>query len=159
MVSPCTTTEKTTTPKAVIRISLPNKPFPLFHLTRPRLSYTLLYDVTDGAGEIQGDGMAGFFTSFRFKAILTLIVACVLTALYSYFIAGHDRDEDNRRPDDEGGRKIHDRDEDRLFVKILVPIQVRFRHGPERCDQAEGEGGQIKKYGWRMPFTHQTRTS
>ena len=95
MVSPCTTTEKPTTPKGCDQgFSLPNSLFPpcVTTVTMVRVKY-------------KETGMAGFFTSFRFKAILALIVACVLTALYSYFIADTIMTRITDAQYDEGGRK------------------------------------------------------
>jgi len=91
--------------------------------------------------------MAEYFKGVKIKAILIGIVACILLVLYSYFVADTIRDENNRRADDEGRWKVHDRDGVPAFCELRcqIPVQVQFRHCPERCHQTQGQDGEDQK--------------
>ena len=98
--------------------------------------------------------MAGFFKSFRFKAILFAIVVCVLTLLYSYFVA----DTIMTRITDAQMTKVDGRymiaTEDRPFVNEDVWYRFKYDSGTVQNDaiRLKGKVVRIKKYGWRVPF-------
>jgi len=98
--------------------------------------------------------MAGFFKSFRFKAILFAIVVCVLTMLYSYFVA----DTIMTRITDAQMTKVDGRymiaTEDRPFVNEDVWYRFKYDSGTVQNDaiRLKGKVVRIKKYGWRVPF-------
>lgn len=98
--------------------------------------------------------MAGFFSSFRFRAIVTGIAVCILTVLYSYFVA----DTIQTRITDAQMTKVDGRfmiaTEDRPLVNRDVWYRFKFDSGTVQNDAIRLKGRQvnIKKYGWRMPM-------
>ncbi len=98
--------------------------------------------------------MANFFKSFKFKAILAGIAVCILTLLYSYFIA----DTIMTKVTDAQMTKVDGRfmiaTEDRPFVNEDVWYRFKFNSGTVQNDaiRLKGKVVRIKKYGWRIPF-------
>ena len=101
--------------------------------------------------------MAGFFRSFKFKAILVSIAVCILTVLYSYFIA----DTIQTRITDAQMTKVDGRfmiaTDDRPFVNEDVWYRLKFDSGTVQNDaiRLKGKVVKIKKYGWRIPILSQ----
>jgi len=101
--------------------------------------------------------MAGFFRSSKFKAILISIVVCIITVLYSYFIA----DNIQTRITDAQMTKVDGRfmiaTEDRPFVNEDVWYRLKFDSGTVQNDaiRLKGKVVKIKKYGWRIPMFSQ----
>ncbi len=101
--------------------------------------------------------MTGFFRSFKLKAILVSILACILTVLYSYFIA----DTIQTRITDAQMTKVDGRfmiaTEDRPFVNEDVWYRLKFDSGTVQNDaiRLKGKIVKIKKYGWRIPVLSQ----
>jgi hypothetical protein len=101
--------------------------------------------------------MAGFFTGFKFKAIITGIGICILTLLYSYFVA----DTVQTRITDAQMTKVDGRfmiaTEYRPFVNEDVWYRFKFDSGTVQNDaiRLKGKMVKIKKYGWRIPFYSQ----
>jgi hypothetical protein len=101
--------------------------------------------------------MAGFFRSFRFRAILIGIVVCILTVLYSYFVA----DTVTTKITDAQMTKVDGRfmiaTEDRPFVNEDVWYRFKYDSGTVQNDaiRLKGKVVRIKKYGWRIPFYSQ----
>lgn len=97
--------------------------------------------------------MTGFFRSFKLKAILISISVCILTVLYSYFIA----DIAQTRITDAQMTKVDGRfmiaTEDRPFVNEDVWYRLKFDSGTVQNDaiRLKGKIVKIKKYGWRIP--------
>jgi hypothetical protein len=98
--------------------------------------------------------MAGFFRSFKFKAIVTAIMVCILAVLYSYFVA----DTIQTRITDAQMTKVDGRfmiaTEYRPFVNEDVWYRFKFDSGlgSERCDPVQGEGREDQEI--RMANTH-----
>jgi hypothetical protein len=98
--------------------------------------------------------MAGFFRSFKFKAIVTAIVVCILAVLYSYFVA----DTIQTRITDAQMTKVDGRfmiaTEYRPFVNEDVWYRLKFDSGSVQNDaiRLKGKVVKIKKYGWRIPI-------
>ncbi len=98
--------------------------------------------------------MAGFFKSFKLKAILIGIAACILLLLYSYFIA----DTIQTKITDAQMTKVDGRfmiaTEDRPFVNEDVWYRLKYNSGTVQNDaiRLKGKAVRIKKYGWRIPF-------
>ena len=101
--------------------------------------------------------MANFFRSFKLKAILTAIVLCILTLLYSYFVA----DTIQTKVTDAQMTKVDGRfmiaTEDRPFVNEDVWYRFKFNSGDVQNDaiRLKGKAVRVKKYGWRIPFLSQ----
>jgi hypothetical protein len=101
--------------------------------------------------------MAGFFRSFKFKAIITGIAVCILTLLYSYFVA----DTIQTRITDAQMTKVDGKfmiaTEYRPFVNEDVWYRFKFDSGSVQNDaiRLKGKMVKIKKYGWRIPFYSQ----
>lgn len=97
--------------------------------------------------------MGGFFRSFKCKAIVAAIAACILTVLYSYFVA----DTIQTKITDAQMTKVDGRfmiaTEDRPFVNEDVWYRFKFNSGTVQNDaiRLKGKTVKIKKYGWRMP--------
>ena len=97
--------------------------------------------------------MAGFFRSFKFKAIITAIIVLILTLLYSYFIA----DTIETRITDAQMTKVDERfmiaTEYRPFVNEDVWYRFKWDSGTVQNDaiRLKGKPVRIKKYGWRIP--------
>lgn len=98
--------------------------------------------------------MAGFFRSFKFRAIVIGIAVCILTVLYSYFVA----DTTQTRITDAQMTKVDGRfmiaTEDRPFVNMDIWYRFKFDSGTVQNDaiRLKGKPVKIKKYGWRMPM-------
>lgn len=98
--------------------------------------------------------MANFFRSFKFKTILIAVAICILTALYSYFVA----DTIQTTITDAQMTKVDGRfmiaTEDRPFVNEDVWYRFKFNSGTVQNDaiRLKGRAVRIKKYGWRIPF-------
>lgn len=98
--------------------------------------------------------MANFIRSFKFKAILTVIAVCILTIVYSYFVA----DTIQTKVTDAQMTKVDGRfmiaTEDRPFVNEDVWYRCKFDSGTVQNDaiRLKGKVVRIKKYGWRIPF-------
>jgi hypothetical protein len=98
--------------------------------------------------------MAGFFRSFKFRAIVAAIAVCILTLLYSYFIA----DTIQTRITDAQMTKVDGRfmiaTEYRPFVNEDVWYRFKFDSGSVQNDaiRLKGKVVNIKKYGWRVPI-------
>ena len=98
--------------------------------------------------------MAGFFRSFKFRAIMIGILVCTLTVLYSYFVA----DTIQTKVTDAQMTKVGDRfmiaTEDRPFVNVDVWYRFKFDSGTVQNDaiRLKGKPVKIKKYGWRIPM-------
>jgi hypothetical protein len=98
--------------------------------------------------------MAGFFRSFKFKAIVAGIVFCILTVLYSYFVA----DWVQTRITDAQMTKVDGRfmiaTEYRPFVNEDVWYRFKFDSGTVQNDviRLKGKLVKIKKYGRRIPI-------
>jgi hypothetical protein len=99
--------------------------------------------------------MAGFFRSFKFKAIVTGILVFILMLLYSYFVA----DTVTTRVTDAQMTKVDGRfmiaTEYRPFVNEDVWYRFKFDSGTVQNDaiRLKGKLVRIKKYGWRIPFS------
>jgi hypothetical protein len=99
--------------------------------------------------------MAGFFRSFKFKAIVTGSVVCILAVLYSYFIA----DTIQTRITDAQMTKVDGRfmiaTEYAPFVNEDVWYRFKFDSGSVQNDaiRLKGKVVRIKKYGWRIPIS------
>ena len=91
---------------------------------------------------------------FKFKAVLIGIVLCVLTILYSYFVA----DTITTRITDAQMTKVDGRfmiaTEDRPFVNFDAKYRFKFDSGTVQNDaiKLKGKKVEIKKYGWRVPI-------
>jgi Protein of unknown function (DUF1523) len=98
--------------------------------------------------------MANFFKSFKFRAILAAITLCILTLLYSYFVA----DTIQTKVTDAQMTKVDGRfmiaTEDRPLVNEDVWYRLKFDSGTVQNDaiRLKGKVVRIKKYGWRIPF-------
>ncbi len=101
--------------------------------------------------------MARYFSSFKFKAVLISIAACILVVLYSYFIA----DTIQTRITDAQMTKVDGRfmiaTEDQPFVNEDVWYRFKFDSGTVQNDaiRLKGKVVKIKKYGWRIPIFSQ----
>jgi hypothetical protein len=99
--------------------------------------------------------MAGFFSSFKFKAIATGVAVCIFTVLYSYFVA----DTIQTKITDAQMTKVDGRfmiaTEDRPFVNEDVWYRFKFDSGTVQNDaiRLKGKAVRIKKYGWRIPVS------
>lgn len=96
--------------------------------------------------------MARFFTSFKCKAVAVVIAVCILTSLYSYFIA----DTIQTRITDAQMTKVDGKfmiaTEFRPFVNEDVWYRFKFDSGTVQNDaiRLKGKVVKIKKYGWRI---------
>ncbi len=97
--------------------------------------------------------MAKFFSSFKFRATLVAIAVCILTVLYSYFVA----DTIQTKITDAQMTKVDGRfmiaTEDQPFVNEDVWYRCKFNSGTVQNDaiRLKGKPVKIKKYGWRIP--------
>ncbi len=97
--------------------------------------------------------MTGFFSSLKFKVIVTGIVVCIITVLYSYFIA----DTVATKITDAQMTKVDGRfmiaTEYRPFINEDVWYRFKFNSGTVQNDaiRLKGKAVRIKKYGWRIP--------
>ncbi len=98
--------------------------------------------------------MAGFFKRLKVRIILLGIAFCILSALYSYFVA----DTITTRITDAQMTKVDGRfmiaTEDRPFVNEDVWYRFKFNSGSIQNDaiRLKGKAVKIKKYGWRLPI-------
>ena len=98
--------------------------------------------------------MSGMLKSFKLKMILIGIVVCLLTVLYSYFVA----DTIMTRITDAQMTKVDGRfmiaTEDRPFVNEDVWYRFKFDSGTVQNDaiRLKGRLVRIKKFGWRIPI-------
>lgn len=99
--------------------------------------------------------MAGLFNSFKFRAVMIGIAFCILTVLYSYFVA----DTIQTKITDAQMTKVDGRfmiaTEDRPFVNEDVWYRFKFNSGTVQNDaiRLKGKTVWIKKYGWRLPVS------
>ena len=102
----------------------------------------------------EGEAMAEFFRSIKFRAIVIGIAVCILMVLYSYFVA----DTIQTRITDAQMTKVDGRfmiaTEYRPFVNEDVWYRFKFNSGTVQNDaiRLKGQPVKIKKYGWRMPM-------
>lgn len=101
--------------------------------------------------------MAEFFRRLKIRAVLTMIVVCILATLYSYFVP----DTVMTRITDAQMTKVDGKfmiaTEDRPFVNEDARYRFKFNSGTIQNDaiRLRGKVVRIKKYGWRMPlFSH-----
>jgi len=98
--------------------------------------------------------MTGLFKSFKFRAIVIGIAACILAVLYSYFVA----DTIQTTITDAQMTKVDGRfmiaTEGRPYVNEDVWYRFKFNSGTVQNDaiRLKGKLVRIKKYGWRMPM-------
>jgi hypothetical protein len=101
----------------------------------------------------EGDSMGRLFRGFKSRAIVIGTVICILTILYSYFVA----DNIQSRITDAQMTKVDGRfmiaTEARPFVNEDVWYRLKFNSGTVQNDaiRLKGKLVRIKKYGWRMP--------
>jgi hypothetical protein len=97
--------------------------------------------------------MGRLFRGFKSRAIVIGIAVCILTILYSYFVA----DSIQSRITDAQMTKVDGRfmiaTEDRPFVNEDVWYRLKFNSGTVQNDaiRLKGKLVRIKKYGWRIP--------
>jgi len=98
--------------------------------------------------------MGKLFSGFKVRAIVIGIAVCILTILYSYFVA----DSIQSRITDAQMTKVDGRfmiaTEDRPFVNEDVWYRFKFNSGTVQNDaiRLKGKRVRIKKYGWRIPM-------
>ncbi len=98
--------------------------------------------------------MSDFFGKMKIKAILIAVVACILTILYSYFVA----DTVQTRITDAQMTKVDGRfmiaTEYRPFVNEDARYRFKFDSGTVQNEaiRLKGKEVRIKKYGWRIPI-------
>ncbi len=98
--------------------------------------------------------MAEFLKKLKVRAILTGIVLCILTILYSYFVA----DTVMTKITDAQMTKVDGRfmiaTEYRPFVNEDAKYRFKFDSGTVQNDaiRLRGKVVRIKKYGWRIPI-------
>ncbi len=98
--------------------------------------------------------MAEVLKRLKLKAILIGIVVCILTVLYSYFVA----DTITTRITDAQMTKVDGRfmiaTEDRPFVNYDAKYRFKFDSGTVQNDaiRLKGRTVEVKKYGWRIPI-------
>lgn len=96
--------------------------------------------------------MAGFFRRLKLKAILIGIIVCILSTLYSYFIA----DTVMTRITDAQMTKVDGKfmiaTEYRPFINEDAGYRFKFNSGTIQNDaiRLRGKVVRIKKYGWRI---------
>jgi Protein of unknown function (DUF1523) len=98
-----------------------------------------------------------FFKSFKLKAILAGIAACIVMVLYSYFVA----DTVTTRITDAQMTKVDGRfmiaTDYRPFVNEDAWYRFKFNSGTIQNDaiRLKGKPVKIKKYGWRIALFSQ----
>ena len=98
--------------------------------------------------------MAEHFKRGKIKAILLVIVACILLVLYSYFVA----DTIVTKITDAQMTKVDGKfmiaTEYRPFVNYDARYRFKFNSGTVQNDAIKlwGKTVKIKKYGWRIPI-------
>ena len=96
--------------------------------------------------------MADFMKRLKIKVILISIAGCILTVLYSYFVA----DTITTRITDAQMMKVDGKfmiaTEDRPFVNYDAKYRFKFNSGTVQNDAIKFRGKlvKIKKYGWRL---------
>ncbi len=101
--------------------------------------------------------MAEFFKRRKVKVVLAAIAVCILTVLYSYFVA----DTITTRITDAQMMKVDGKfmiaTEDRPFVNFDAKWRFKFNSGTVQNDaiKLRGKLVKIKKYGWRIPILSQ----
>lgn len=101
--------------------------------------------------------MAEPSTRTKVKAVLIGITVCILTVLYSYFVA----DTITTRITDAQMMKVDGKfmiaTEDRPFVNYDAKYRFKFNSGNVQNDaiKLRGKLVKIKKYGWRIPLFSQ----
>lgn len=101
--------------------------------------------------------MAKFFKSMKIRAMLISIGACILTVLYSYFVA----DTIETRITDAQMMKVDGKfmiaTEYRPLVNFDARYRFKFDSGTVQNDaiRLRGKLVRIKKYGWRIPLLSQ----
>ncbi len=98
--------------------------------------------------------MAKFTSKLKIKLVLAAIALCILSSLYSYFIA----DTIQTMITDAQMTKVDGRfmiaTEDRPFVNYDARYRFKFNSGTVQNEaiRLKGKPVRIKKYGWRIPF-------
>lgn len=101
--------------------------------------------------------MTGSLTRWKIKAVLIGIAVCILTVLYSYFVA----DTITTRITDAQMMKVDGKfmiaTEDRPLVNYDAKYRFKFNSGTVQNDaiRLRGKLVKIKKYGWRIPLFSQ----
>ena len=101
--------------------------------------------------------MAESLKFMKTKAVLLGIAVCILTVLYSYFVA----DTITTRITDAQMMKVDGKfmiaTEDRPFVNYDAKYRFKFNSGTIQNDaiKLRGKLVKIKKYGWRIPIFSQ----
>ena len=101
--------------------------------------------------------MAESLKFLKTKAVLLGIAVCILTVLYSYFVA----DTITTRITDAQMMKVDGKfmiaTEDRPFVNYDAKYRFKFNSGTIQNDaiKLRGKLVKIKKYGWRIPIFSQ----
>ena len=101
--------------------------------------------------------MAESLKFLKTKAVLLGIAVCILTVLYSYFVA----DTITTRITDAQMMKVDGKfmiaTEDRPFVNYDAKYRFKFSSGTIQNDaiKLRGKLVKIKKYGWRIPIFSQ----
>ena len=98
--------------------------------------------------------MRQFFKRLKARLVLSGIAACILSLLYSYFVAETimTRITDAQMTNVDGRFMIAT--EDSPFVNEDVWYRFKFDSGSVQNDaiRLKGKVVRIKKYGWRIPF-------
>jgi len=96
--------------------------------------------------------MADFFRKLKIKAILIGIVVCILTALYSYFVADTVMTKITDAQMTKVDGKFMIATEYRPFVNEDAKYRFKFNSGTVQNDaiRLRGKVVRIKKYGWRI---------
>ncbi len=98
--------------------------------------------------------MAEVLKRLRLKAIFIGMMFCILTVLYSYFVA----DTITTRITDAQMTKVDGRfmiaTEDRPFVNYDAKYRFKFDSGTVQNDaiRLKGRTVEVRKYGWRIPI-------
>lgn len=93
----------------------------------------------------------------KVKAVLIVIAVCILTLMYSYFVA----DTITTRITDAQMMKVDGKfmiaTEDRPFVNYDARYRFKFNSGTVQNEaiRLRGKVVRIKKYGWRIPLFSQ----
>jgi hypothetical protein len=101
--------------------------------------------------------MAESLKRSKIKAVLVVIAVCILTVLYSYFVA----DTITTRITDAQMMKVDGKfmiaTEDRPFVNYDAKYRFKFNSGTVQNDaiKLRGKLVKFKKYGWRIPLLSQ----
>ncbi len=98
--------------------------------------------------------MADFFKRLKIKAVLSGIVLCILTVLYSYFIPDTIMTKITDAQMTKVDGKFMIATEDRPLVNFDAPYRFKFNSGTVQNDaiRLKGKVVRIRKYGWRLPI-------